>query len=111
VEVEVIVNDESSISNLGLEYSTDEGETWRPPTLTDKGKIGEYRKSVTGGSRVVLDRTYTVPVYSKLRITVDDTEDNDLIYYTYNFILTTDVGVNYVVSEESSRTYGDITIR
>ena len=43
--------------------------------------------SGTGGSRVVVSKTYTEPVYSKIRIQMDDTDNVDDIYYQYNFTL------------------------
>jgi len=108
VKINVLVDDESLISNETLEYSTNDGATWDSAALTDMGKIRESRKPVTGGSRTVVDKTYPSPTYSKLRIVMDDTEDNDWIYYNYNFGLTTAGGTNYTLTGQSPRTYGDI---
>jgi hypothetical protein len=39
----------------------------------------------TGGSRVVVDGNFSTKSYQRLRIRVDDTENNDDIYYNYKF--------------------------
>jgi len=106
VKVEMDVEDESNISDVTLEYSLNEGATWEPALLTKIGK-GD-NKPASGGSRAVVDEKSITPKYSKIRIFMDDTEDNDEIYYEYNFGLTTDEGVNYTKSGQSSSTLGDI---
>ncbi|MEW5801617.1 MAG: Ig-like domain-containing protein [bacterium] len=39
----------------------------------------------TGGTRTVIDQTYSAPLYSRIRVRVNDTENNDTIYYRYSF--------------------------
>ena len=39
----------------------------------------------SGGSRVVVDGNFSTKSYQRLRIKVDDTENNDNIYYNYKF--------------------------
>ena len=38
-----------------------------------------------GGSGVIVDQSYDPPTYTRLRVQLNDTEDNDLIYYDYEF--------------------------
>ncbi|MGA1867761.1 MAG: Ig-like domain-containing protein [bacterium] len=37
-----------------------------------------------GGSRLILDESYTIPLYSHVRVQVNDTQNNDQIYYIYS---------------------------
>ncbi len=41
--------------------------------------------SGTGGTRILLDAPLSPAVYTKIRIVLDDTENNDTIYYEYEF--------------------------
>ena len=61
-----------------------------------------------GGSRVLVDEEYETPIYSKLWIELDDWENNDIIYYEYNFTLIMSNGTSYVKSGRSIETMGDI---
>ena len=62
----------------------------------------------TGGCRLLVDETYTIPFYTKVNIFMDDTENNDEIYYKYNFTLIMSNGTEYIKSGESTHTSGDI---
>lgn len=62
----------------------------------------------TGGCRLLVDETYTNPFYTKVNIFMDDTENNDEIYYKYNFTLIMSNGTEYIKSGESTHTSGDI---
>jgi len=107
VKVEMDVEDESNISDVTLEYSLDNGTTWNPAPITYKGITG--CKPISDGNRTVIDETYVSPRYSKLRIFMDDTEDNDEIHYRYNFTLKrSSSGTEYTKSGSSTGTIGDI---
>ena len=107
VKVRMDVEDESNISDVILEYSLDNGTTWNPAPITYKGVIG--CSPLSGGNRTVVDETYVSPRYSKLRIFMDDTEDNDEIHYRYNFTLKrSSSGTKYTKSGSSTGTIGDI---
>ncbi|MFQ6129989.1 MAG: S8 family serine peptidase, partial [Candidatus Hadarchaeaceae archaeon] len=66
------------------------------------------RLPISDGSRTVVDENYPTPTYSKLRIMMDDTERNDVIYYEYDFTLITDENVEYTVSGRSDSVIGNI---
>ncbi|GEM_PF-785304 len=40
-----------------------------------------------GSSGVIIDQSFIPPTYTQVRVEVDDGEDNDLIYYDYQFIV------------------------
>ncbi|RLE57600.1 MAG: hypothetical protein DRJ32_07460, partial [Thermoprotei archaeon] len=69
--------------------------------------LGE-EKGTIGGCRNIIDSTYATPIYSKLYIEMDDLENNDEIYYWYEFTLVMSNGTEYVKYGESIRTYGNI---
>ncbi len=106
VKARMDVEDESNISDATLEYSLDNGTTWNPVSVIYKGLTG--CSSISGGNRTVVDETYTIPKYSKLRIFMDDTEDNDEVYYNYDFTLKKSDGIEYTKSGDSATTLGDI---
>ena len=106
VKVRMNVEDESNISDATLEYSLDNGSTWNPASITYKGVSG--CNPISGGDRTVVDETYTLPIYSKVRIFMDDTENNDEIYYNYDFTLKKSDGSEYTKLGTSTSTLGDI---
>ncbi|MHC1571673.1 MAG: S8 family serine peptidase [Methanosarcinales archaeon] len=106
VKVEMDVEDDSKISDATLGYSLDNGSTWNLTTPVYKGIMG--CKPISGGNRTVVDETYTSPIYSKVKIFMDDTEDNDEIYYSYIFTLKKSNGSEYTKIGASTSTLGDI---
>lgn len=54
---------------------------------TAAGKRWNTTIPIEGGSRVVVNKTFSTPVYNKVQIYLNDYEENDEIYYEYNFTL------------------------
>lgn len=66
-------DDDDTLDAIVTAYNTSNG-TW------------DTLYSDTGGSRLLLDQTYA-PIYSYVRIQLDDTDNNDDVYYEYAFDL------------------------
>lgn len=74
---------------------------------TAAGTIWNVTIPDIGGTRTIINSTYNTPVYSNLTIYLDDLEENDEIYYVYNFtVVGSSDGKLYNFTGESEHTVG-----
>jgi hypothetical protein len=106
VRLVVDIADESNISGASLEYSLDNGTTWSPAALRYRGVAGCL--AISGGNRTVINESYIPLRYSKVRVFLDDTENNDEIHYSYSFTLQKSDGTEYTRSGNSTDTLANI---
>ncbi|MCE4600240.1 MAG: S8 family serine peptidase [Desulfurococcales archaeon] len=74
---------------------------------TAAGKIWYVDVPVVGGTRVLINQTFDTPTFDAIQVFLDDYEENDIIYYAYNFTLVLSSNGSLVtVSGESDQVVG-----